>query len=82
MDTSLNLSTTENSTLNTIRTWISNSKIHKELFARLNDIQNARKERETTKKELDYVKSLLVAKGNVPADEASKGVLAEYKYSM
>lgn len=84
METSLNLNTTENSILNAIWTLISNSdsKIQRELFIRLGKIQKTRSQEKPLKKGLDYVNTLVVGKGKVPADVTGKDDLADNKYSM
>lgn len=78
------LSQSEISTVNAMWTLIRQAdvKVQKELYARLRD---SHKEKSSINKKhsgIDYIKSLAVGKGKVPAWEDGKGALVDVKYNV
>lgn len=78
------LSQTEISTANAMWTLISQADVNvqRELYIRLREKHedvHARKDKK--KSGIDYIKSLSVGKGKVPADEDGKGALVDVKYN-
>lgn len=74
----------DKSTVNAMWTLISqaDANVQKELYIRL---RNSRSEKSNSKRkhfDLDYIKSLAVGGGKVPAWEDGKGALADAKYNL
>lgn len=83
MITGLNKS--EISTINAMWALINqaDTNVQRELYVRLRSRHNEDKEKKAgQRKGLDYVKSLAVGKGRVPAWEEGKGVLVDEKYGL
>lgn len=73
------------STVNAMWALISQADVNvqKELYNRLrNKHAEAQKEQVDKRTGIDYIKSLVVGKGKVPAWEDGKGVLADIKYRI
>lgn len=80
-----NLNHTEISTVNAMWTLISQADVNvqKELYLRLKNKHSNEKESSQNKRSgIEYIKSLAVGKGKVPAWEDGKGALADVKYNL